>query len=277
MTKKASSWTDGAVTAEKTDPMYEKKIEMSVERLFSEKIFAFMTKNTADRIPAVHVSDLVYSCPRKAYYAHTKPAALNMKSAITLWTGIMLHETPLTENCEMTLEWEGIVGTIDEYDPVSQMLIDKKTTRNVPEYYNRSRKEKVVSLRSSHLTQLEYYRVLLEENGYPVREAGIIYIDVGESAMAFGRAKFSRPMDEVKAEMLARRDVIKYALDNRELPPYDNSVKWFCMGYCNHQQDCALNVNPPDRMTGEFTEKKWSVLKALADLENTEVPLKVEE
>jgi CRISPR/Cas system-associated exonuclease Cas4 (RecB family) len=264
-----SNWTAGAIV--KTDPLYEKKLEMSVERLFSETLFKFMTRNNAERVPAVHVSDLVYACPRKAYYAHTTPPALNMKSAITLWTGIMLHETPLTENCEMTLDWEGIVGTIDEYDADAKMLIDKKTTRNVPQYYNRSRKEQVVSLRSSHLTQLEYYKVLLEENGYPVEEAGIIYIDVAESKMAFGRAKFKRSNEVVKEEMLARKDILEYALNNRELPHYDNSVKWFCMGYCAHQQACALNVNPPDIYTEDYTEKRWSVLHQA--LEDVAIPL----
>jgi len=248
------NWTD--LSIKKTDSDYEKKIEMFVERRFQERIFNFMSGNTGDRKPGVHVSDLVYPCTRKAYYARLTPPNLDTKGAITLYTGIKVHEMPLSENCELTLEWNGIVGTIDEYE--NGLLIDKKTTRNVPKYYNRSRKEQVVSLRSHHLTQLEYYKVLLEENGYDVDEAGILYIDVNESEVWFGRAKFSRTSEEVKQEMIQRKTMLETFLNARKLPPFDNSIRWMCMGYCPYQQACALNRNPAEHLSDEYLNTRWT-------------------
>jgi len=247
----------------KDDPNYERLIEMFVERRFQESLFGFMTKNNSLRNPGVHVSDIVYPCARKAYYAHLSPPNLDTEGAMRLWIGIKIHETPLTETNELTLEWNGITGTVDEYE--DGLLIDKKTTRNPPVYYNRSRKEHVVSLRDHHLTQLEYYKVLLEKNGYPVNEAGILYIDVNDAQVYFGRAKFTRTSEEIEREMLSRAKTIELFLNERKLPPYDNSIKWMCMKYCPYQQQCALNINPADYLTEEYLNIRWSDINQMIE------------
>lgn len=260
------NWTNNAIAKE--DPLFTRKIEMFVERRFLEKLYNSLKGNTAERKQGIHVSDLVYKCPRRAYYNHMMPPSMDLKGAIRVWTGIELHKTPLMEHSELTLEWNGIVGTIDEYE--NGFLMDKKTTRSVPTYYNRSRKEKVVTLRDHHKLQLEYYKVLLEENNYPVTEGGILYIDVNEAEVWFGRANFTRSNEEIKKEMISRKNAIELFLNARKLPPYNNETRWMCMGYCPFQQQCSLDMNPADFLSEKYMNMRWSeVNEALEEISET--------
>ena len=75
--------------------------------------------------------------------------------------------------------------------------------------------------------QLRYYRVLLERNGYAVRGAVVIYIDVNKAyAEAYPVNVLDAPLSELEAEMLERRNILRKALNTNEPPPRE--MGWWC-------------------------------------------------
>lgn len=260
-----SKWWLAGLPQSPSDNDIERKFEQNIFLKWFEKLYTTLGANTAQRAPGVHVSDLVYPCARRGYYNALLPPTLDMKGSIYVWIGIELHKLKLLEHSELSLEWNGISGTVDEYE--NGIYIDIKTTRNPPTYYNRSRKEKVVTIRAHHLTQLEYYRVLLEENEYPVDVAGILYIDVNEAKLFPGMAKIhARELDTIKEEMMGRQAPLELYLNTRTLPPRDTSVWWMCSGgYCPHFGTCMRNSNPSDFLSEEYMNMRWSTVNELLD------------
>lgn len=166
----------------------------------------------------VYVTDIVYGCPRRAWFNRRfGPAFMDLDALLRTWVGRKLHETQVLEMSEVELEWEGIKGRIDEYE--KGILVEKKFTWSPPSG----------GARDHHQQQVQFYRVLLEENGYPVEGAFIVYFDLQGGARPRVYQVPLRRMDEVKAVMRARRDELLPHLSGNDPPP--ERPGWWCK-YC---------------------------------------------
>jgi len=183
----------------------------------------------------VSVTALVYDCLRRAYYNAVVPEEIiDPAGKIRVWVGKKLHETRIFPVHELELEWRGIHGRIDEYDPERKLLVDKKTTRKIPrEPYEH------------HVKQLLFYKVLMEHNGYPVEKAAVLYIDVNSTDVVAYPVDLSTgfDMEAVEKEMLEKAEKLRKALKSGILPP--RSMSWLCHYGCSFFSWCFLNYMPP--------------------------------
>ena len=180
----------------------------------------------------ISVTALVYDCLRRAYYNAVVPEEIiDPAGKIRVWVGKKLHETPIFPVHELELEWHGIHGRIDEYDPERRLLMDKKTTRHIPkEPYEH------------HVKQLLFYKVLMEHSGYPVEKAVVLYIDVNSTDVAAYPVDLQNyDMKAVEEEMLEKAEKLRRALKSGILPP--RKMSWLC-GYCVYFGWCFLNYMP---------------------------------
>jgi CRISPR/Cas system-associated exonuclease Cas4 (RecB family) len=194
----------------------EEKVEFEMRDLL-EKIYESINDEIIDVEKILlgqkkfSVTMLINDCLRRAYYLLTIPFDIvDPRGSVLRWIGKKLHETHfLGENSilELKLEWNGIVGIIDEYDKDKKILLEKKTTRHIP-------KEPY----PHHIKQLEYYVVIMEKNGYPVENSAIIYIDVNEGRII---PFFVQPrrLEVIEAEMIERKRRLEEALSKADIPP----------------------------------------------------------
>ena len=121
----------------------------------------------------VHVTDLVH-CLRRSFYERTDPVPERVSDVMYRILGTATHsilEGMEDENliAEMSLEHEGVVGTVDSYYPKHKRLVDHKTTRwLVPAKLPYG----------DHEMQVNVYRWLLVNNGYEVDRMYLHYIDL---------------------------------------------------------------------------------------------------
>jgi hypothetical protein len=125
-------------------------------------------------------------CTRQRLLKASEDYWLNPDTVFPLLRGIGLHAAlesgDLASHDEMflsvSLSVKGIViplrGRLDSYDPQSRRLVDYKTT---------SRMDKPLPT-DEHVTQLQLYALLLQENGYPVESALLWYTRMDASDWA---------------------------------------------------------------------------------------------
>jgi CRISPR/Cas system-associated exonuclease Cas4 (RecB family) len=175
-----------------------------------EKFFVALREESKTHPPGrISVTLLAFPCTRRAVIELTSPeAALDPSGLIKTWVGTMCHKTSVlrAEN-ELELEWERIYGKVDEYDPATGILLEKKTTRR-----------KFSEPPSHYVKQVQYYRVLLEENSRPVREAWIMFANIDDGKVQVFPVELE-DIEAVKAEMLEKRDKILKAVEAGILPP----------------------------------------------------------
>lgn len=199
-----------------------------------ERFYTAIFRETKEEHHPISVTQLVYECIRRGFYAAVVPEEI-IESAgkIRTWIGKKLHETPIYPRSEIELEYKGVHGRIDEYDPKTCKLLEKKSTRRIPREPH-----------EHHVRQMQYYRVLLEKNGMPVKEAAILYIDVDSATATAYRVDINGvSIEEVEKEMLERAETLKKALKLGILPP--RKVSWTCFGYCPFFGWCFLDYIPP--------------------------------
>lgn len=187
----------------------------------------------------ISVSSIIYPCLRKAYYTKKYGEFYDINTAYTFYIGKAIHKMPFLKESEIELEWEGIIGRIDDYG--EETLVDKKTTKTLP-----SRP------RDHHITQMEYYYVLCLKNNKPVKDLFIHYLEKGYPAHKFFRIK-PRPVEEIEKEMLERKNALEEALKTDKIP--DRHLSWLCK-YCNFSPKCfgkqkdAKTQNPKNNQAG---------------------------
>jgi len=180
----------------------------------------------------ISVTALVYDCLRRAYYNAVVPEEIiDPAGKIRVWIGKKLHETSIYPKSEIELSYRGVHGRVDEYDPSSKRIVDKKTTRRIPrEPYEH------------HVKQLLFYKVLMERNGFPVEKATLLYIDVNSTDVAAYPIDLSGiDMEDVEMEMLDKAEKLRRALKSGILPP--RSMSWLCH-YCTYFSWCFLDYIP---------------------------------
>jgi len=216
-----------------------------LRNLIFEKFYLsiFREEEEAPKEPeiSVPVTGLIYECLRRCVYQIIIPESLiDPQGAIRVWIGRKLHENRILDKSEKELEltWTPksgevpIKGRIDEY--ADGIILDIKTTRRIPrEVY------------PHHVTQLEYYKILLEENGRPVKEGAILYIDVDRAEVQVFPVEFNRSSDEIKAEMLTKYEIISKCIESRILPPRkvrtweERGITTIC-SYCSYFARCMM-------------------------------------
>jgi CRISPR/Cas system-associated exonuclease Cas4 (RecB family) len=205
-----------------------------------EKFFVALREESKTHPPGkISVTLLAFPCLRRAAIELMSPeAALEPSGLIKTWVGTMCHKTSVlrAEN-EVELQWENIYGKVDEYDPATGVLLEKKSTRH-------SFREPP----SHYLKQVQYYRVLLEENSRPVREAWIMFVNIDDGRVQVFPVELE-DIEAVKAEMLDRRDRILKALEAGILPPRemgfwesgDPSKQSLVCSYCPRFSICLVS------------------------------------
>jgi len=211
---------------------------MNMESQDLEVLEAFYTavfRECLEEHHPISVTALVYDCLRRAYYNAVVPEEIiDPAGKIRVWIGKKLHETSIYPKSEIELSYKGVHGRVDEYDPSSKRIIDKKTTRKIPREPH-----------DHHVKQLLFYKVLMERNGYPVEKATVLYIDVNSTnvvAYPVDLSDASFDMEAVEKEMLEKAGRLRRALKSGILPP--RSMSWLCH-YCAYFSWCFLNYMPP--------------------------------
>ena len=191
-----------------------------------EKFYEAMKKDSKDNDAGeIHVSNLCYDCMRRVYYQMTRQDQyFDLKTMITFWMGRAVHSTPILKESEIPLSWKGIVGTCDEYE--DGVLLEKKTCTKIPMNPNQH-----------HVKQTEYYAFMLNEAKKPVTQAFVAYIDLANREIQPFEVRL-REMEEIRVEMLRKKEQIDFAMRNKVLP--ERSVGWLCQ-YCVFANICFGN------------------------------------
>jgi len=200
-----------------------------------EKFFEAIFREGKEEGPfhPISVTAVQYECLRRGYYNALVPEELiSLDGKVRTWIGRKLHETPIYPVHELRLVWAGVHGRIDEYDPASLKIVEKKTVRSIPR-----------EPRPHHVEQLKFYRVLMERNGFPVENASILYIDVSSARVRAYRVDvLDEPLEAIEDRMVARGQLLRDHLLSHQLPP--RRMSWLC-DYCAYVGWCFSDYNPP--------------------------------
>lgn len=193
---------------------------MQESRIAEKFMESIMKENRT--LKGIHVSSLSYDCLRKAYYLQVFNNGFNdMKTLMTFWIGNQIHKSPILKEHEVALDYQGIIGSADEYE--DGVLIEKKTCRQIPK-----------TAYGHHKKQAEYYKFLLEKSGKPVKEIYILYIDVNNSDFKVFSV-FPRCEASIETELMNKKKILEKAL--AEGKPPERNFGWLCK-YCNFNSIC---------------------------------------
>jgi len=180
--------------------------EYFVEQLFHDAICKYISQRR--KPDKIHVTDLVHECLRFSYFLHKELPKWKMSEAISLWIGQVIHEFKLgLKYHEFEVEWNGIVGYVDEYDPDLGLVIEKKTCKELPR-----------APYEQHVKQVEYYYYLLKKNNYKVNDIFILYIDVANNDIRVFRV-IPRDLLIIEKEILEKANLLKSFLEANTPPP----------------------------------------------------------
>lgn len=169
----------------------------------------------------ISVSSILYPCLRKAYYEKKFGQFFSIDTAYTFWIGKAIHKMDFLGEGEVELEWEGIVGRIDDYE--DETLVEKKSCNELPRSPN-----------THHKTQLEYYYILCIKNKKPVSNLFLLYLEKKYPAHRFFEVK-PRALSEIQEEMLSRKEILVNAIKTDKAP--ERAITWLCK-YCPFTPKC---------------------------------------
>lgn len=215
--------------------------KQDVLKLFLSKVAQHMDE--PERRNELHLTDLTAECIRQVWYDKHAPLPDDVESRVRMWEGRMLHLMPLTEGHELKLEYEGVKTSIDEYDPESKVLIEKKFVSFIPKDDSELNK-----YYSHYVKQVEYEALILDRNGKPVSRAFILFVCRGEPEQNRPMIKVHEvPVDDLDAiERRFREEVTVYELilSNpsppaipEEFTPFD-----YPCTYCKYRARCWSDV-----------------------------------
>jgi CRISPR/Cas system-associated exonuclease Cas4 (RecB family) len=223
-------------------PQVDKSVETDIANRFWKAVIKRIEEDSGDR-SGIHVTDLVYDCLRRAYYdkklGELVSAVSDSEGLMVLWIGQMLHEMPFGEGCEhekpIEITFEGSVkveGRVDELCQLSNgshIVIDKKTTRNIPN-----------APYDHHVKQVLFYSAILTKvYGYKVSSAGVFYLDVANLKTKLYIIPVTPLMIEAALKEMERKArLLKQALDTG-IPPTPEPG-WLC-SYCPYFKKCVMD------------------------------------
>lgn len=206
-----------------------------VEWLKARTVEAFveeLDKGWEEHVPSderISVTELVSECPRAVFFSRVfGNYFVRMRNIIALLLGKKLHEVSiLGKEMEMKLEWEGIVGVIDEYDPDTGLVLEKK-------FVSRTPKEPY----EHHVKQLTYYKLLLAKNNLPYSFFVLWYFafDNFEDPVKIFVIP-TPPVDSIEREAVLKKEALTFALRSGKIPT--RKMSWYCR-YCPFAKLCFM-------------------------------------
>lgn len=209
-----------------------------VIRLFMSKVIEKLHEERRE----LHLTDLTVECPRKLWFAKKDRLPLHEESfegLLRMWQGKMLHEMSLTEMHELELEYVGVKTSIDEYDPHTRTLIEKKFTEFVP----KTRRE-LEKYYSHYILQVQLEALFLSENGYGVDKAFLLFVKRGkpDDKPAINAFEVKADLEKAKRTFEEKVSKAREILAMKEPPevpesytPYD-----YPCSYCSYRARCYL-------------------------------------
>lgn len=211
-----------------------------------------------------HATDFVNECSRNLFYSKIVPrGTMDTKTMTIFWVGIAIHKvTDISQDMkyhEMKMAYDYVddkvidikdlptikpekyfdivVGSCDDLVQVlvagnkEWCIVDKKTWR--------SKGFKKTSPSSSHIDQVNIYRLLLEKcQGIVVPYGAIVYFDMWQEGVEKPQVmpfKLDSP-DITRGKMLKIRDEIMEAQKTGVLPR--RYLHWKCDGFCPYSERC---------------------------------------
>ncbi len=216
----------------------------------------------ATGFPVVRVTSLI-GCPRAAWYElhNVQP---DPEPPSRLWArlrGTIFHEALLPRDGALTerrlaVFVKGVAfvtGRVDWYDPTSETLVDIKTVSRRARWdrANGGFKEFEIKANPRHVQQLRLYKWLLEENGYPVTSARLLYLSMQQTKSI----PVELTLDGVEEFVLDTLSRITAETPPPPVPPEGEG--WRC-SYCPYG-DCPSNANssirrPREELADPFAE-----------------------
>jgi CRISPR/Cas system-associated exonuclease Cas4 (RecB family) len=174
----------------------------------------------------IHVTDLIPECERAVILSKLFPRAPNIQSLLYMEDGRSKHAIVLADKHEFRVEWKGIRASIDDYDSIRGIIIEKKTTytyKGIP--------------RRNHIQQLHYYAAILQDLGYEVRKGVLLYIKrtMDELPIEFDYDLTNFDGEAIRKEMLKKANNLKQMIKDRVLPK--RNISYYCL-YCGHSDLC---------------------------------------
>ena len=245
-------------------------LQTRLKRFFLAKLYKYIEE---DRSTEVHVTDVVYGCPLRAYLSKKYPMLLEARkdeaSIITLSLGKKLHEIPIGEHSFEEYKIRSREDVEEIKDKVYEIIIATGLEKpfgfhELPVAYFPGESDKplvvgrldeliflpgegwilidkktTVNMPSSpyehHIIQLKIYAYLLKQN-YDIRPdyIGIVYIDHGSKKVEVFTEEYQDEDDLIEV-LLGQAHDIRQALETGEEP--DLNPGWWCK-YCPFYTIC---------------------------------------
>jgi len=177
----------------------------------------------------ISVTELSAECPRAVFFSRVfGDYFTKLRNLIALVLGKKLHEISiLGKEMEKPLEWSGIKGVIDEYDPETGIVLEKKFVSRTPrEPYEH------------HINQVKLYKLLLAKTGLPYSYFILWYFafDNMEDPVKIFIVP-TPPVDAIEREALLKREAMVFALKSGKIP--QRKLSWYCK-YCPFAKLCFM-------------------------------------
>ncbi|MCR8432729.1 MAG: Dna2/Cas4 domain-containing protein [Crenarchaeota archaeon] len=212
--------------------------QKSIEIIIKTKLLQALTAQLEEAKPPlekINVTDLAFPCLKHAFYSKkfVNERRGKFSELVTLWVGTKLHEVKILNQHEVEVEYNDIYGRVDGYG--DGVILELKTTRKIPPQPF-----------PHHLKQVNYYRVLLERNNYPVAFAVILYVNIANSTAKAFLILFEQSLEDTEREMIERKERLVNALKSDTPPPSIPEEPWAC-DYCDFAYLCGLQRETPPR------------------------------
>lgn len=188
-----------------------------------DQLLGVLTEKYSRDRKGIHVSDLVY-CLREVFFRRKFPRKVTETELMFFVDGARRHavvEELSGKDSEVSIDWEGIKGTVDLIN--ESIPIEIKSTR--------ARK----SLPTHYLCQLKYYCVMLGVSwGFLI----VLRLTNYERPWEFYRIEFDREeMVEAVNEMLEGKDLLLDAFERDDPSKLPKWEPWKCR-YCHYSNIC---------------------------------------
>jgi CRISPR/Cas system-associated exonuclease Cas4 (RecB family) len=204
-----------------------KNLDQEIQERITSAIVGYLEEHPIKLgMDKVQVTEIASECLRRSYYMRVIGQMYDSDSALRMFVGKAFHAVPILPEHEVIVEWNNIVGMIDEYDAQMGILLEKKTHRGA-----------VSKPYPYHVRQVEYYVTIMERVGKQVLFPYLAYFDVTTGAVSVFKVELTRATDLVAIEMQDRAKTLLEALQKKTPPPRE--VGWMC-SYCPYLRNCYM-------------------------------------
>lgn len=210
--------------------------ERDVERLFIRKAAEY--KRDPERRNELHLTDLIYECPRQLWFEKKNPLPPDLENILRMWQGTAMHEMPLLDEHELELECEEVKTRIDEYG--NGILIEKKFVNFVPKD-----RDELNKYYSHYIKQVEYEALILKYSGRDVKKAFLLFVRRGEpepNRIPIRAFEIPLDFDSIASRFIEDVEACKILLSSDSPPeiPREYSPFEYPCTYCQYRSRCFM-------------------------------------